>query len=174
MKIEARYRTLWRRVFAGLIDFVVLMPLLGICFSSDYAQMPPAARVAIEIACSLAMLGYSVLMHWRLGATLGKLATGVRVVGLSETPLSLRQALAREAFNIATAAYGAIPHLVALGSGSLPEATPDPMYEWVTNIFFLLEILTALSNNKRRSIHDFIGGTVVIRAPARHPSTATA
>ena len=36
------------------------------------------------------------------------------------------------------------------------------MFGWT-----LLEVLTMLTNAKRRAIHDFIAGTVVVRVPAR-------
>jgi uncharacterized RDD family membrane protein YckC len=35
--------------------------------------------------------------------------------------------------------------------------------DWLATLWFLLEIATMLTNEKRRAVHDFIAGSVVIR-----------
>jgi uncharacterized RDD family membrane protein YckC len=97
---------------------------------------------------AVVILAYFVLLDALAGATLGKRALGLRVIGPSGGRPSLRQALIREAFVI----VGAIPFvgpLLALAA-------------WVSIV------VTIRSSPIRQGKHDRLaGGTQVIRAQRR-------
>jgi uncharacterized RDD family membrane protein YckC len=90
-------------------------------------------------------LTYFVICDARLGATLGKFALGLRVVGRDGARPSLKEALIRESFTI----IGAIPFvgpLLLLAAGI-----------WIAR--------TIRSNPSHQGKHDLLaGGTRVVRA----------
>jgi uncharacterized RDD family membrane protein YckC len=167
--IDDRYRTLWRRFAAALIDVLVIVPLIGLQGAVLESRLPASLKACLSAAIIVCGYAYSIVMHWRFGATLGKMAIGIRVLDLGETPLSLRQALVREAINIALGAYSNVTYLALIASGQplpVPTGALDPN-AWVSLAVFGLEIATALFNRKRRSLHDLIAGTVVVRESSR-------
>lgn len=104
-------------------------------------------------AAALIVLGYFVLLDRFLGATLGKLAFGLRVVGPDGGHPTLGQALIRETFTV----LGAVPFvgpLLAIGA-----------WIWI--------IVTIRADAEGRGKHDRLaGGTRVISvARDRSPSS---
>jgi uncharacterized RDD family membrane protein YckC len=90
-------------------------------------------------------LAYFALCDARLGATLGKFALGLRVVGRDGARPSLKQALIRESFTV----IGAIPFV-------------GPLLLLAAGIWIAMSIR---SNPSRRGKHDLLaGGTRVVRA----------
>jgi uncharacterized RDD family membrane protein YckC len=174
--VDDRYRTLWRRFAAALIDFLMIMPLIGLHEVMLESRLPGSVKACLSAALSACVYAYGIVMHWRFGATLGKMAVGIRVLDLGETPISLRQALAREAINIALGAYSNVTQLALIASGQplpVPTGGMDPS-TWAGAAVLGLEIATALFNRKRRSLHDLIAGTVVVRASSREPARGLA
>ncbi|MGK3967824.1 RDD family protein [Sorangium sp. So ce118] len=99
------------------------------------------------LAGSALVLAYFTLLDAMAGATLGKLALGLRVTGPDGGRPSLRQALVREAFTV----VGAVPFIGPLLA----------LAAW-TKI-----ALTIRSSPLRQGKHDLLaGGTRVIRARA--------
>jgi uncharacterized RDD family membrane protein YckC len=110
-------------------------------------------------------------MHWRYGATLGKMATGVRVIGISEDSLTLRQALVREAISIGCSVHTAIRDVGLIVTSTPVVADSGSADGWIIFVVAGLELATMLTNAKRRSLDDFIAGTVVVRTRATAEGT---
>jgi uncharacterized RDD family membrane protein YckC len=94
------------------------------------------------------VIGYFVLMDVCCGATLGKFALGLRVLGSNSERPTLREAFMRESFTL----LGAIPFagpFLAIGA-----------WVWI--------VLTIRSNSLRQGKHDMLaGGTHVVRIAVR-------
>lgn len=111
---------------------------------------------------------YSILMHARYGQTLGKMATEVTVLDLSERRFpTLRQAFLRDAgyviLNCASLAYLFVLVLSGRYSfGAEMSGAPGRILALAGLAWFLLELLTMATNRKRRALHDYIAGTVVV------------
>ncbi len=164
-----RYRTFWPRFCAGFVDGLVFLP---INFIDGYFSAPargPSILIVWAVISYSAYWLYSVLLHARYGQTLGKMATNIRVLDLSEERIpSLRQAFIRDfgyillntlslfwlLYLIVTGAYG--------GGIDVPSG-PGNLLGFASLGWFLLEVITMLSNPKRRAFHDFLAGTVVVR-----------
>jgi uncharacterized RDD family membrane protein YckC len=157
-----KYRTLWRRVGSGLIDGVLLlfvgffaMRSLGYGFS-DVTGAPALVQAALGMPALL----YQVLMHWKYGATVGKMAVGIRVVdAATEGPIRLGQSVIRDIVPI-VATILPVPgwYLSASLYHGLKAAADS-----ANGLWGLAEIVTALFNPKRRAVHDFLADTVCIR-----------
>jgi len=173
LDIETKYLTFWPRFWAGMADAVVLLPLSLLDRWLFGASLPRVALVAWFCIYSFSYVTYSVLMHGQYGQTLGKMLTGVKVLDLSESRLSLRQAFLRDSVLIAFTLAGIVFDMPKVLAGIPPwqELKPSVGF-WILTygsaVWFLAELGTMLTNEKRRAIHDFIAGSVVVRlAPRR-------
>ena len=88
--IEPRYDTFWPRFWAGFVDGLVFMPVAAVDFVAYRDGV--LLRCIWYVVASFGFSAYVVLMHARYGQTLGKMANHVRVLDISESKLSGRQA----------------------------------------------------------------------------------
>ena len=163
-----RYQTFWRRLVAGIVDGFIVLPL-GFIENFVYGIGLPKFFLPVWLLISqLAFPAYIVFMHARYGQTLGKMFTGVIVYSNDgEGPISMRQSVIRESPFIVVTVIGWLAMSTAMvvpgstgGSIIFLSALSNMAMLW-----FALEIVTMLFNDKRRAIHDFIAGTVVVKAP---------
>lgn len=94
--VPGKYRTSGRRILAGVIDAVLLLPLAW-ANSWMFAHVAVIPILALwYVLFSISLVAYSVLGHGRYGRTVGKALVGVVVRDVSEGPLSIRQAVLRD------------------------------------------------------------------------------
>lgn len=162
-----RYDTGVKRFFAALVDGVVFLPViffvqwLGLKYSTDL-QLLLSDAVYTFLA-----IGYPVVAHKLTGQTIGKWATGVCVIDVSESKyITWKQSILRESIYILfqILAYG---YAVVLYIQRASFEGVFAKYTAVANApvfaFLLIEFLTMLSNSRRRSLHDLIAKTIVVR-----------
>jgi len=162
------YRTFWRRVWAAFFDFLILMPPAAALFWYWPRLTSPTLQIALFVLASMYGVAYSILLHAKWGQTFGKMATGVRVIDVAGGPIGLRQALRRDSpalvLSIASTALG-IRDILA-GEYALMPASEGPLSIALGAagfIWSLAEILTMVTNPRRRAIHDLIARTVVVK-----------
>ena len=172
------YGGFWRRVLALIIDFLVLSPLVVLTyFGVQYSKM---FYVWYFIPGLLLGLFYQVWLVQRFGATPGKRALGMRIVLKDGAPITLKAALLRYAVigiftviqsfgllmatrGISDESYYGMSYFEKLQA--LSAAAPS-YYPWITGLtqaWLVAVAISMLCNDKRRALHDFIAGTVVIR-----------
>ncbi len=172
---DQRYRTFWPRLWASITDALVLSVLIYI--PQNFATFYPAVwDTALWLAVIVIVWGYpviswvySVYLHGRFGQTVGKMFTRVRVVNaLTEEPITFRHALLRDCvpilLSIPLLIYNSYLLLIespVRGSSALNELANWTLY--IRGIWWFVEIITMLTNDRRRAVHDFIAGTVVVR-----------
>jgi len=170
-----RYWTFGPRFWTGSVDSCVLWPVGFITFALLSLNVPRVLAALLVAAESLAWLVYTVVMHARYGQTIGKMVTKVRVVDFrTEGKISWRQAWLREGipmvlsmgllgYEVSSLLRGAVtPREIATG-----ETLVASKAFWLAGalpfLWFIAEVLTMLTNEKRRALHDFIAGTVAVR-----------
>jgi len=172
---SARYSTFGPRFWTGSVDCCVLWPVSFITTALLSLNIPRVLAALLVVVESLAWLVYTVVMHARYGQTVGKMVTKVRVVDFrTEGSISWQQAWLREGIP-AVLSFGFVGWQVFLIlTGSLSpgavvsgEALTNSKGFWLLTalpgLWFVAEVLTMLTNDKRRALHDFIAGTVVVR-----------
>ena len=181
MKEPLPLASFWRRLGAALIDFVVcLLAIYGIGWLCSTSRL---TALLLIVPLGVSTLAYYVVMHAKLGQTLGKYICRVRVVRLSADPIGWRESLLRSSVDIlfsfnwflavppAVAALGA-EAFVGQGWGGiyrLIQPTFPSHFEaiaLVAGVWAWSEFAVMLTNRRRRAIHDFIAGTVVVRVSA--------
>ncbi|NQT82120.1 RDD family protein [bacterium] len=171
------YGGFWKRFAAGLVDFLVLLPFYALRWWLDSISVSTALSVVVPF--SSLYFAYNIYFHGRWGQTVGKMAVGIRVVKVSGERISWREAFLRNAVDVGFAVLTIISSVIALlnfpeeeylGLGrserlerlnSLRPACLDWVV-WASMVWVSSEVVVLLFNKKRRAIHDFIAGTVVI------------
>ena len=171
------YAGFWVRLGAGIIDGFVFAPVLLLYWG--LASLSWETAVAATVPYMFAYAGYNVALHARWGQTLGKRAYGIKVVTVAGNPIGWRHALLRHSVDLLTAVFMAVAWMEALFAvsqdafeaagfldrmGLLKAARPAWEY-WpvaVHNTWVGAELVVLLLNEKKRALHDYLAGTVVI------------
>jgi uncharacterized RDD family membrane protein YckC len=169
-----KYYTFGPRFWTGSVDSCVMWPITAATTFLLAMHLPTVAGALLLIVQNVAWLFYTVYMHARYGQTYGKMVCKVRVVDFpSEEAISFWQACLREGIPLAVS-FGIVAYEVfAIASGAL---TSDAIAKGeifrskaflllaaLPVLWFLAEAITMLTNERRRALHDFIAGTVVVR-----------
>lgn len=160
-----KYQTFLPRFVALVIDAFIMLP---IAISDDWfrqAEFPPLFFYFwIPISILIFPL-YSILMHGIYGQTLGKMAMNVKVLDVSEEPLKFSQAIWRELpqliFNFASIVLGIV--FLNQDAESAPVKNSYMVYTVLAAIWGFADIFVFLTDSKRRALHDYIAGSVVVR-----------
>lgn len=171
-----RYAGFWKRFAAGWIDFFVL--LIPIIF---FAWLQSVSRTLAFIALfpsTFLFYAYEIYFHGRWGQTIGKRNQNIRVISLDGSPIAWRQAFLRSSVGLGLAFLSSISTLVALfritdeefsrlGWLEMAErqaqlAPYSTEINIAINVWVWSEVIVLLFNRRRRALHDFIAGTVVV------------
>jgi uncharacterized RDD family membrane protein YckC len=177
-----RFHTFWRRFWAGWIDALIFYPQSWINkwvwghFSSPWALVPWFVFACLSYAL------YSILLHGFFGQTIGKRVMGVKVLDRAGARLSMKQAVLRDSFYVVYTMVSLAIDLPAVASGRNPYDPETASLATLglarilslsaTMLWSFIEVVTMLTNEKRRALHDFIAGTVVVRTGPRTTATA--
>ncbi len=173
--LTERYSTFAPRFWTGNIDSCVLWPIGSAAGALLSLGIPSGLAALLLVVENLAWLLYTVVMHARYGQTVGKMVTKVRVVDFrTEGSITWSQAWLREGIPtaISLSLVGWEISLILTGRLSpavvqTGEAVTTSTGYWILVVlpmlWFLAEVVTMLTNEKRRALHDFIAGTVVVR-----------
>ncbi len=176
-----QYAGFWRRFAAFWLDFLVLLPLTALVFwgSEQYRLF----SVYYMVPGIFVGLFYGVYLVRRFGGTPGKLIMRLRIRKVSGEAVGYREALLRYApefllglvmslalipplLQMTDAEYHALSFMER--SKRLVELAPGwfKPVQIVQQIWIWSEFIVMLTNRKRRALHDFIAGTVVVRKSA--------
>lgn len=164
-----QYQTFWQRFWAGFIDALIFAPLAIPTWFIFKPQTPKWMILAWAVVFYLSTPVYSIYLHGRYGKTVGKRIMGVVVLDASEQRLpNFRQALIRDiVLVISQLILLANFFRVVIASGYVYHIDNKMgqfgyAFEWASEIWFWVEVVTMLSNRKRRALHDWLAGTVVV------------
>ncbi|QYF95019.1 RDD family protein [Massilia sp. PAMC28688] len=171
-----KYSTFWGRVGAGLLDCLFISPILAMHFLfGDSVQFYTLSMWIFP----LVSLFYYVFLVAKFGATPGKLVLGQRISMLDGSPVTAKAAFMRYSLWWILAIVSAIGSTVAVGALS-PEAMAGGYMErslaltattpswamaagYATQALLLASLVVVLINKQRRTVHDYLAGTVVVR-----------
>lgn len=172
------YAGFWRRFGALWIDFVIFLPIMGMNYF--FSNQTRLWHVYGFIPNALLGLWYHVYLVARYGGTPGKLVLNMRVAMADSAPVTIKAASFRYSvtFVLSTLLYlGFLSAVWQMTDGEyftfdfmergkrLAELAP-PWYRTVNVLmqaWTVSEFVTMFFNKKRRALHDFMAGTVVIK-----------
>ena len=162
-----KYRTGLKRLWAAIIDGIVFIPFLflgrWIYKTTDNVSVLFCWTTFLVFAPII----YSIFLHFKFGQTYGKWVVGVKVLNIRETTtLTLRQSIYRDGFYLLVAIIALLYYGSLLMRNSDQETilteyssfSDNPIFWWT-----LIELITMLTNSKRRALHDFIAKSIVVR-----------
>ena len=159
-KPNQKYQTFCPRFWVPSIDFIILWPLVSLLPFLLSMILTESILNMIQLFLCILQFAYSIYFHGAYGATIGKMACRVKVVDAkTEQPITMRQALIRDSIPLVF-----ILLLIGFNFTAIKSLPVLFLVIAVFYLWFFAEIITMLTNEKRRAVHDFIAGTVVIRS----------
>lgn len=175
---ELQVAARWRRVCAFTVDCALFFPLVII--QVMLARVSPFLQAVSFIPSGFIAWSYLIYCHGRWGQTVGKRLMGTRVVAIDGSPITWRQAFLRNAVEISLGIIGWCAIIPAsfqvpldgyteLGIVERSQIAISFRPEWysifskVHQGWLWSDAIVALLNKRRRALHDFIAGTVVIQ-----------
>jgi len=174
---------------ALLLDMLIMLPLTALVFwgSERYRLF----LLYCFVPSTLFGLFYGVYLVRRFGGTPGKLIVGVRIRKVSGEPVGYREAILRylpefilnmlmsvgflmSILHMSDTEYHALSFMER--ARRMVELAPSwykPL-QIVQNVWVWGELIVLLTNRKRRALHDFIAGTVVVRTSPNQSLQPTA
>ena len=173
------YAGFWRRFGAYWLDYLfIVLPLMILTVA--ICDLSRAAYLIWAILTSFIGLWYHVYLVVRYGATPGKLVLNMRLAMVDGASITLKAALIRYSVLFVLGLLSTVGITLAISGLS------DEMYfsvRWMarqqmfldnaphwfksiqvaTQVWVWSEFISMLFNKKRRALHDFMAGTVVIR-----------
>jgi uncharacterized RDD family membrane protein YckC len=167
----------WLRFAAKIIDFIIMLPVVGLTYWLS-AQFRPFYLWAV-IPSVLFALFYSVYLVRRYGGTPGKLVLKLRIQMKEGDPVSLKAALIREApmmlmgaasnlglglaaLSMDDSTYHALGFMQRSQALMADGAAWVTLNAWLINGWTWIGAIVLLLNKRRRAVHDFLAGTVVV------------
>jgi uncharacterized RDD family membrane protein YckC len=172
-----RYAGFGPRLGALLLDILIILPWIALMAWAAWHYR--VFRMYQVIPGTLFVVFYHVYLVGRFGGTPGKLIVGIRIRKLDGEPVGCREALLRQSVDLVFGllmSMATIPPLVhmtdaeyqslSLRERAKHEADFAPSWfrplRWTANAWNCSELVVLLTNRKRRALHDFIAGTVVV------------
>jgi len=174
------YAGFWRRLPALIIDVTICFLVVAFFLIAVRESSIPARFLSVSFF-GLLVIAYQVVFHAQWGQTIGKMALGIEVTTLSGTAIGYKEATLRSSVDLIFWVFGLALLLYVLFSWTGPPWSSLTLDEatrlidernWIRaanqitrigdHIWLWSEVVVILFNKKRRALHDFIAGTVVI------------
>ena len=144
-----------RRFFGFVIDLIVVLVLVGILNAVGLIDTFASEGEVVSTVDGLVQagvgFGYYFVLTALMGATLGKMALGMKVVGADGNKARPGAVLVRE--------------LIARALGAILSAVIGAAIGGIIGVAVaIIIIIMILFDDKRQGLHDKIGGTFVVRA----------
>jgi len=176
---ENIYAGFWERLGSLLVDALVYIPisLLTLYVNSFDKNI----YFLTFIPNLLFTLWYGIYLPKRYGGTPGKLVVGIKIICKNGDDINWREAILRHSFNIVLSLIHVVIMTISIlkADNSIFKSmawlhqnsylvSMNPVlfhtYIWISNIWFYGELIVLMTNKRKRAIHDYIAGTVIVKS----------
>lgn len=160
------------RFLASLIDGLVLLPLVLV----DWFNKSSFKILPLMVITFLIGFLYKLLFELKYGATIGKMALKLKVVNKEFQRVNLSEVVLRNIFDIGQRVFFFVVTLSVYLGEDFDSIRSNAEFVAAQNqvinimpflfgftILSVIEAVVLLSDKKRRAMHDFIGGTFVVK-----------
>jgi len=171
------YSSFWSRLGANLLDMLIIIPfsILIIYLNSINLYL----YLFTVIPNLIFILWYNIYLPKKHGGTPGKLIVGLKIVKLNSSSISWKESFLRHSVNLFFILANIIIMIIAIIKADseiynnlswseqslyLASIFNLGILTILMNIWIWGEIIVILFNKRRRAIHDFIAGTVIIKS----------
>ncbi|MET6997733.1 RDD family protein [Chitinophaga defluvii] len=162
-----KYRTFWKRLLSAIIDSIIFIPFSYFGIKIEQINNKTILFCWLFLYACL-IIFYSVYLNGRYGQTLGKKVMNIIVLDVSESKMiGFKHAFYRDAtpfifyligifFVISTSINNPTYNIDQLNTQY------DDFIFYATLVWVIIELLTMLTNPKRRAVHDILAQSVVV------------
>ena len=175
-EVNIKFATFWNRLGAAFIDGIII---LIFTFPVTYFNIVSWKIPFLFILTSGIAVIYKPYLEYRYGATLGKMAVGIQVLGHQFEKVSLNEEMRRVSFYLIPAILTQIMTMGFYFSANFNLisnyreynrfiVSSNPAITWLNGIVFVLlfaDCITFFLNDQNRALHDIYAGTYVIEKP---------
>jgi uncharacterized RDD family membrane protein YckC len=170
---DIKFASFWNRLGATLIDgLIITFIVLPVTYFNVVSWKIPI----LFISTSLLGIIYKPFLEYRFGATLGKMAVGIQVLGHQFQRVSFNEEMRRVSFYIIPSILQFVftvrnyfsPEFISVknyNEFNQYVVSSNPATLLLGGIVFFLgaaDCLTFFLNNQRRALHDLYAGTYVV------------
>ncbi len=166
------------RLASLLLDAVIMMPLI---FIIQYINSFSKYMFFYTLIPNLILgLWYNIYLPKKHGGTPGKLIMGMQILNLNGKSIGWKEAFLRHVIILLLTLFSSILMIDALIAADditfqnlswikqtqyLMSLSPVlfTIYTWLTNIWSWSELIVLLTNPRKRALHDYVAGTVIVK-----------
>jgi uncharacterized RDD family membrane protein YckC len=167
------YGTFWPRFAAILIDGLITVPVTLVLniYNVTIWKSP-----ILLICVVLIQVGYKIFFEAKYGATIGKMALGLKVVNHQLTKASLNQIFLRNIVQVVAGLVTLFSGLYIFGRPEFQSITTFREYSVLSTrsggtqffnlsigVFYIVDAIFLMTDKESQSLHDRIGKTYVIK-----------
>jgi uncharacterized RDD family membrane protein YckC len=172
------YAGFWRRAGALMLDGLFMLPLsIGSILINNQGRLNYLYTI---IPISLFSFIYCTYPVQRWGGTPGKLISGILILKKDGEHAGWKEAVLRYLPLYVLSFFGIIAQVIVLMNMNDSEYISMPFAErsrhmmelmpswatytrWANHLWIIIGIIIMMSNERRRAVHDFFAGTVVVK-----------
>jgi uncharacterized RDD family membrane protein YckC len=173
---ESIYSGFLSRLGANLLDMLILIPYTFLLVFINSFHM--YAYFVTLIPNILFIFWYNIYLPKKFGGTPGKLIVGLKIVKIDSSGIDWRESFLRYSINIVLSIISIAMMVKAILLADidiyndltwldkniyLANIVNIKLIQVLSNIWVWSEIIVLLFNKRKRAIHDFIAGTVIIK-----------
>jgi uncharacterized RDD family membrane protein YckC len=172
------YSGFWLRLGANLLDILILSPILLINYLDSYDKN---IYLLTMVPYLLFSFWYNAYLPKRYGGTPGKLIAGLKIVKIDSSPIGWKESFLRYSVDFS---FTIINNIIMIPLILLADNEIYKNLNWLDQREYLLglennsynsiqilfniwawsELIVLLFNKRKRAMHDFIAGTVIIKS----------
>jgi uncharacterized RDD family membrane protein YckC len=173
---EDIYAGFWPRFFAGFIDGLIFLPLLYL-----FKYIDGFSKYNFCITSTLTLLFfifYEVYLVKQYGGSLGKLVLKLKIIRTDGLIVGWKESFMRYSVSIAIHLISVVIVIIAVQHISddiffnvsfwkrsdFIDSLGTHWWDTILAVWFFSEFIVLQTNDRKRAVHDFIAGTVVINA----------
>lgn len=167
------------RLKSTLIDAAINLPVIFVILYINSISLN--FYFFTTIPSLMFFVWYRVYLPKKYGGTFGKLIIGLKIIRIDGKPIDWKEAFLRESIHLAltilyilTQIYSKLQANEVVWNGLswskqliyLKSFHPmlSKIQTWFSNIWFIGEIVAFIKSPRNRTLHDYIAGTVVVKA----------
>jgi uncharacterized RDD family membrane protein YckC len=182
MEDYSRPAGFWIRVGASIIDWLIFFPIVILSFWNTYSLK----SIAVLILSCLPGLIYKPFMESFFGATLGKMACGIKVIDDNGKKLSLFGAYVRFFPFLISTGIAIAGQLIVFSSTQFQSATSMTeisqaqqanylgIVSFIVNLLLIIECIFAAFTYRKRALHDMLAESFCVYKEPKKPDSVPA
>ncbi len=160
---ETRYAGFWVRLWASLVDFLILLPVFLLTMYNMFSLKSMPLMLVLTVAGAV----YKPYLEWKRSATYGKTALGIKLIDYEGNNISLEQALKRYLPWMISYVFSLISSVALFLSPEFADAegfmeigtltnqvSPLNSLDTAYNLIFLILVGSAGFDSRKQGVHD--------------------